>query len=418
MGGFNASMDQMVQELTSEVGGMFSTPAYWQGMVPNVGQQNMIYTIGVGDVPKMFVISNGLIQTPPASIAAANFTFAHPGASPVISANGTTGGILWAINSSQWNVSGPAILYAFDATNLNKELYDSNQFSSDNPGPAVKFTVPTVANGSVYVGTQTQLAVFGLFPGGRPGPTATATVTATPTTTATMTPTPTGTPTPTATPTPGASPTPVLAALDAGPESISFPSEVIGSQSKPAKIKVVNHASTSTVSLSQPTVSTGFVVTSNDCPVELQPDASCTIEVASRPTAKGKQNGSLQVNSNASRGSHTVKLKGKGLAPKIKMRPKSLSFTGVPTEAVSSPQSITVVNDSPAPISFMAAPAATSPFNVTANTCSTLAANGGICTISVEFAPHKRGKYEGTLELRDNAADSPQHVRLFGSAKS
>jgi hypothetical protein len=147
----------MVQELPSEVGGMFSTPAYWRGTVPNVGLQNMIYTIGAGDTPKTFALFNGLIQTPPASVAS-NFTFGFPGGSPVISANGTTSGILWAINSSANPHNGLAILYAFDATNL-AELYDSTQFSSDNPGPAVKFTVPTVANGSVYVGTQTQIAV-------------------------------------------------------------------------------------------------------------------------------------------------------------------------------------------------------------------------------------------------------------------
>ena len=202
MGGFNASQDQMVQELPSEVGGMFSTPAYWRGTVPNVGLQNMIYTIGAGDTPKTFVLFNGLIQTPPASVAS-NFTFGFPGGSPVISANGTTSGILWAIDSSANPHNGPAILYAFDATNL-AELYDSTQFSSDNPGQAVKFTVPTVANGSVYVGTQTQMAVFGLFSGGvRPTPTASAT----PTATLTLSPTATRTATATATATRTATPT-------------------------------------------------------------------------------------------------------------------------------------------------------------------------------------------------------------------
>jgi hypothetical protein len=195
MGGFNASKDQMVQELSGVVRGMFSTPAYWQGTVPSVGLQNMIYTIGVTDEPKMFVISNGLIQTPPVSASSA-ILIAYPGASPVISANGTTGGILWAIDSSAWESAGTAVLYAFDATNMTL-LYNSNQFSADNPGPAVKFTVPTVANGSVYMGTQTQLAVFGLFPGGRgaPTPTATATATASATTSATATNTTTATPT-------------------------------------------------------------------------------------------------------------------------------------------------------------------------------------------------------------------------------
>ncbi len=395
MGGFNASPvpDQIVQELASEVGGMFSTPAYWQGTVKS-GLQNMIYTIGVSDQPKMFVVASGLIQTPPASIAG-TFTFGFPGASPVISANGTTGGILWAINSSAYGSSGPAILYAFDATNLNTELYDSNQFSSDDPGPAVKFTVPTVANGAVYMGTQTQLAVFGLFPDGRPTPTPTPTVTATPT--ATPTPTATITATPTVTATPTASPTPVAATLDASPKSISFPSEVVGHQGKPSKIKVVNHATAMPVSLGQPAVSSGFAVTSSNCPGDLQPGASCTIEVAFSPAAKGKQLGLLQVNSNAEFGSHSVKLKGHGVAPKMKAHPQSLSFSQVPVDTVSSSQSVTLVNLSPAPISFTTAPAATPPFNVSASTCATIAPNGATCTISVEFAPHERGKFEGTL---------------------
>ena len=165
MGGFNASTDQMVQELPGAVGGMFSTPAYWQGTVPNVGLQNMFYAMGFGDYPKMFVLSNGMIQTPPASTATISIGF--PGASPVISANGATGGILWALDNSAFGRAGPAILDAFDATNLQNVLYQSSQYPADNPGPAVKFTVPTVANGSVYVGTQTQLGVFGLFPNGR-----------------------------------------------------------------------------------------------------------------------------------------------------------------------------------------------------------------------------------------------------------
>ena len=460
MGGFNANQDQMVQELTSAVGGVFSTPAYWQGNIPGVGLQNMIYTIGVTDQPKMFVISNGLIQTPPTSAAGA-FLFPFPGASPVISANGTSGGIMWAINSGAWKSAGTSVLYAFDATNMT-ELYDSNKFSADNPGPAVKFTVPTVANGSVYMGTQTRLAVFGLFPNGRgaPTPTATATMsatatitatatsttTATPTasttatatsnptstataTTATDTPTPTATstapaptptitatPTPTETPMPTASPSPVFATLNANPTSISFANQLVGRQGKSAKVTVVNTASSASVTL-LPTASSGFVVTSSTCPTVMPPGGSCTIEVAFVPTAKGKQTGQLQMNSNAKFGVRAIKLKGKGLAPKMKTRPKSLSFQQTSAEAVSSPQTITVVNDSPAPISLTTAPAATPPFNVTANTCQTIAPNGGTCTISVEFAPHKRGKYQGTLEIHDNAGSSPQHIKLFGVSR-
>jgi hypothetical protein len=221
------------------------------------------------------------------------------------------------------------------------------------------------------------------------------------------------TPTPTAT----ASPSPGSATLDASPRSVTFASEVVGHRGQPSKIEIINHNSAVAVTLRRPTVSSGFSVTSNNCPRELPAGASCTIEVASLPVAKGKQKGWLQLNSNASFGSHTVKLKGNGVAPRMKANPNSLNFGAVQADSVSTAQSITVVNHSPVPISFATAPAATPPFNVSANTCDTIAANGGTCTVSVEFAPHDRGKFEGTLELHDNAAHSPQHIKLFGRSK-
>jgi Abnormal spindle-like microcephaly-assoc'd, ASPM-SPD-2-Hydin len=109
-------------------------------------------------------------------------------------------------------------------------------------------------------------------------------------------------------------------------------------------------------------------------------------------------------------------LKGKGSAAKLRSKPKSVSFEATSPGAVSASHDVTIVNDGAAPISFTAAPAATPPFNVTSNTCGTLAPNGGSCTISVEFAPHQRGRYSGTLELR-NTGNSPQHIKLLGRSK-
>jgi hypothetical protein len=219
------------------------------------------------------------------------------------------------------------------------------------------------------------------------------------------------------TPTLKISPTPVPATLNARPKSISFPAQIVGHPSKAATVTAINKTANTPLTSSPPTVSSGFAVMSSDCPETLQPGASCAIEVASVPTAKGNQTGQLQLNSNAMFGLHTVKLKGRGVPPKLKMSPSSLSFAGVSADAVSPSQSITLLNDSPSPILFATAPAATPPFNVTANTCNTLAANGGTCTISVEFAPHTPGKYVGTLELRDDAAGSPQHIKLLGISK-
>jgi hypothetical protein len=77
-----------------------------------------------------------------------------------VSSNGSGDGILWSIEASGQNV-----LHAYDANDISNELYNSEQNSSgrDHFGTAIRFTVPTVANGKVYVGGQTQLAIFGLL---------------------------------------------------------------------------------------------------------------------------------------------------------------------------------------------------------------------------------------------------------------
>ena len=46
------------------------------------------------------------------------------------------------------------MLYALDAGNLAHQLWSSADNPADTAGNAVKFTVPTVANGRVFVGTR------------------------------------------------------------------------------------------------------------------------------------------------------------------------------------------------------------------------------------------------------------------------
>ena len=96
--------------------------------------------------------------------------FGFPGATPVISANGANNGIVWALQillARQAVSNGPPVLHAYLAADVSKELYNSTQNPSGQdspPGLSVKFSVPTVINGKVYVGTQTHLSVFGLLP--------------------------------------------------------------------------------------------------------------------------------------------------------------------------------------------------------------------------------------------------------------
>jgi hypothetical protein len=112
----------------------------------------------VGDGLKAFTITDARLVTPPASQSAG--TFSYPGTSPSISANGTSNGIVWAIENNARN----GILHAYDANNLANELYNSNQAGSRDQFADNKFITPMIANGKVYVGTPTGGAVFGLFP--------------------------------------------------------------------------------------------------------------------------------------------------------------------------------------------------------------------------------------------------------------
>jgi hypothetical protein len=149
MGKFNSGTDQIYQEISGQLGGgVFSMPAFFN---------NTVYYGAVGDALKAFPVTSAKLATTPSSQSTHHF--GYPGTTPSVSANGTTNGIVWAIENSG------AVLYAFDATNLTTELYDSNQAANnrDHFG-GNKFITPVVANGRVYVGTSTSVAVFGLLP--------------------------------------------------------------------------------------------------------------------------------------------------------------------------------------------------------------------------------------------------------------
>jgi len=151
LGQFNASGDtQIVQEISGATKGMWVTPAYFNGT---------IYYCASGDNAKAFAISNAVISTTPTSQSTA--TISYPGSSLCVSANGTSNAIVWGLDTSG-NQNRPAILHAYNATNLAQELYNSSLLASrDSAGLAIKYTMPTIANGKVYVGTANLLSVYG-----------------------------------------------------------------------------------------------------------------------------------------------------------------------------------------------------------------------------------------------------------------
>jgi hypothetical protein len=177
--GYNATKDADLQDIIGSPGGYWSSPTYWQGTLGAY-----LYSAGTavnpetGDYLRMFSASEGKL----ADYAISTNRFPS-GGTPSISANGNTNGIVWIIERPEslgaQPGAGAAVLYAYDAENLNSKgvmqpLYNSAEALSQNVfrdrgGCANKFAVPTIANGKVYVATQNELDVFGLL-GSQTGP--------------------------------------------------------------------------------------------------------------------------------------------------------------------------------------------------------------------------------------------------------
>jgi hypothetical protein len=151
MGKFSSQTNSAIyQELAGALpGGIWSSPAYFDGKV---------YFGAVSGPIRAFQIYKAKLVPTPASVTA--ISFPYPGATPSISANGSSNGILWAVQNNS-----TAVLHAYSATNLAQELYNTSQAAGgrDDFGAGNKYMVPTITNGKVYVGTPTGVAAFGLL---------------------------------------------------------------------------------------------------------------------------------------------------------------------------------------------------------------------------------------------------------------
>ncbi len=153
MGKYNtANNNQIVQSFAGPSGGTWSGPAFFN---------NTIYYGGSGNSIQAYKIANGRITPTPSS--SSTFSIGFPGASPSVSANGTNNAIVWVIQGDGYSSRAPEVLHALNANNLAQEYYNSSQAGArDVPGPAVKFVVPTVANGKVYVGAEYAVSIYGV----------------------------------------------------------------------------------------------------------------------------------------------------------------------------------------------------------------------------------------------------------------
>jgi hypothetical protein len=171
LGGFNAGGDQVVQSVQTPTragsdwgAGVWGTEAYWNNNIyyagTNPGSDSHYY--GSGNSLSAYSFANGAISGTPTSQSVEQYSF--PGPTPIVSANGTSNGIMWVLKNDTLNSLGYETLRAYDATNLGNTLYSSDtDLARDNPGAPLPFNVPTVANGKVYVGSGNYISIYGLL---------------------------------------------------------------------------------------------------------------------------------------------------------------------------------------------------------------------------------------------------------------
>lgn len=150
MGKFSSSTNTIYQLITGQLpDAMFGAPIYFN---------NTMYIGGVTNFIKAFPISNAKLAATASSQTPSHY--GYPGAMPVISASGTTNGIVWAVENAT-----NGVLHAYDATNLASELYNSTEAANGRDTFAAnKYITPMITNGKVYVGTPNSVVVFSLLP--------------------------------------------------------------------------------------------------------------------------------------------------------------------------------------------------------------------------------------------------------------
>ena len=375
MGQYDATLDHVVEEISGSTIGYWSSPAYWQGAAGA-----WVYYAGVtadhatGDYLKAYSLTNGLLSVSPTSQSS---NLLLNGGTPSISAKGSTNGILWLISREDYLDTRPGVkpatLYAYDATNVATQLYSSAASGlRDQAGCGAKFQTPTIANGQVFVGTGSELDVYGVI--GQP--------------------------------------------LPAYPVTLSQPCADFGmvetgSTSTAQNVVLTNTgAANLTINSIAPTGQnvTDFIAT-NNCPASLAPGGNCTITLTFTPLGTGPRYASVIINDNAIT-PQGISVVGYGIAT-ISLTPTILEFGDVTVGQSSSPQTATFQNSGTSSVNVTVTMTGQADFSQT-NNCPASVPAGGSCTINVTFKPVAIGLRHGYINLT-NSLEPPLRVTLRGT---
>jgi hypothetical protein len=394
--------DNVVQELTDPPGpvasvepqGFWSSAAFWQGTESADGTSGTSYVYMAGttalsggnygaslDQYNINGVTGGsaaMLSTTPTQ----STNLFPQGSTPSVSSNGSTNGIVWAIERvDSLNLAPgdlPAILYAYNATDVSTMLYNSaQQVSRDQGGCANKFQVPTIANGKVYVATQSQLDVYGLLPASTAAPWV----------------------------------------YIASP-CYTWQNPVNIGEKSAAQTFTIQNSGTASLSISRMQMTGpngGDFRLTNKCGVTLGAGKSCEISVTFAPTLGVPEIAYVSVTDNAVGSPHNIRVVGTGNGPSVVVEPAYLSFGHQDIGIASAAQNITVANSSNLPVTVSGITITGTNANLftQTNNCGTTIEVDANCTINVTFEPVTTGQDSASLNIFDNAG-GPQSVSLTG----
>ena len=154
MGKYQPNDDTHAVQTISASHGAFGAMAYWNQNVFFAGSETRLQD---------YALDRGQLKLK----ASGPTKFLDSGATPAVSANGSKDGVVWAVSSKNWNEppGKPAVLYAYEAADVGRQIYSTEQNSQrDRAGIALRFAIPSIVNGKVYLGAKSEVDVYGLLP--------------------------------------------------------------------------------------------------------------------------------------------------------------------------------------------------------------------------------------------------------------
>jgi hypothetical protein len=150
MGHYQPASDSHAAQTIPTKGGIYGSAAYWN---------HTVYVLADSDSLRAYGVANGRLSYK----GSTTFTLRDHAATPAVSANGNKDGIVWVVSSKSWNgAPRPAVLHAVDASDVTRDLYSSERNSArDRAGIGMRFNIPTIASGHVYIGGRREVDVYG-----------------------------------------------------------------------------------------------------------------------------------------------------------------------------------------------------------------------------------------------------------------